>query len=1501
MPAPLATFTKTKWLTFFAELTAKITHHNLLVVLEGCELVKRLLVSRVSVAAFLEEGNFLLLLVDSLVGNMLNNEPFEVNVPIGTNEKLIFTQLETLSLFVDMMVALHADSDPYYCLLVQARAGVLLGTLVSLLRRQQSNFFGIIAIMVKALLDIPLGRAVTQSQTCGAPSVALACHLQQLQTSIEGHMEILQESSEILKGLSTTPNLVMRHCAQLLFNLVSKQLKRIRRIEGGKVFAEGNTGTDGDSRLGCGAHVRDETVVESPFTGHCAQTTANYGSAFDPSGSAPSPGISADGTKLSISREDTEETIVTEEADVCVPSEEYTECFEQLARSRSHGEYLCGMNSLWCLTVVGGTELQRHFTTACFEKAFRRFLQTMPANNQDHIVFSSILLWLSHMMSNHHICDETRECIFSLACPALIELVLEDIRSDEPPGEREDNSTVTNSFPHTSTDNIDVSSFLSAGSFMRYSSIHSAPSTVRASCTKLAERPSASFLILSFLLITERSCGQRVLERWVRHVGLFAMIEKLIRRVAHVKSVLVDTPTTTDGVLSDEVYLSCAMNTSRTEHVALGALACKLLSSIAWNHGPVIGKQLASETSRMLQTIIPLLLQIAVHNPTLTSAVENVSGSALHYLPTSQRSARYTSLGECSLVALDACFWVMETAQLSAVSLESVIPNLQALSRATGNSIHPALRAAPYRAVARLCQSTDDVLLVASEMPSLLKAAVNSVLEYSVKVPQWEAAAAAEGLIHIVNKTSSDINVEKKFSFSRSALPVKLLELAALNGITYATGTFLSLMVVLFAQQKRLAEHADEEPLSCVLLPCGRASLEYWSKLINIATWSGERLLVAHKKVIPASPVTKDAQSRALGSIEGIAVQFYFVSALSRALQFLLGAYPEYRSHFSEDVVWLFFTSTFALPSPREVFQMLFVRFGVKVSHHNSIERAYECMLQWTIELFLFWVGDVGIGVGTNSKRKSQKLASLPSKLFDSLCGIMQNAKVSQQTRANVCGLVSAIIIRTGSGDAASTTGSSSACASLAILRETLYKTLDAFSAKLFSASINLGTSSCVSGMQCRLVSLFAGANERARQCGWFEERLAELNKRMRELKEKHGVLSAHELDSLLVLFSSVFSVIAYPKCPALSQKLQQQLCLSLHGAVGYGTTRRAAFQTALALTRSEEGRRFLLQEVTACGDPLVRTCFGRLLMVTLDLADDIEPSYRRKHYGSKNKAQNATIIEREANRTLVKTLGFEVCATACAEGCEAFTNGVLKSKGVERVEGLFLKCEQERIEVPLSVHRLIAAISFHADAQLAIIRRKELMTLLVEWAGELSVAGTLALLTLRNLCFNPSLKAQLCQNDRILQLFKQFVCMPVAPQPLQALQPDNNSSEFDAHHTDIASRSQQNSGTGGTRLERHKKGGIVSTTTATASCQADNLSILRCKELAVTGYWALMYDNQRGKSHVRNVLSQAPAVKINSVVAALDQLCVEPSERACVEHVMEAVGNMKALGRSVS
>ena len=144
MPVPPPSFTKNKWLAFFAEITSKVTHHNAIVVIEGCELLKRLLLTRVSVAVVLEEGTLLrhLLDVSCIIAQV-------EALPTDADNQMMFSLFQCLTLITDLATSLFFEGDEYYSLLVLARSGEMLQSLTQLLHARQRRHIGPTCDMIR--------------------------------------------------------------------------------------------------------------------------------------------------------------------------------------------------------------------------------------------------------------------------------------------------------------------------------------------------------------------------------------------------------------------------------------------------------------------------------------------------------------------------------------------------------------------------------------------------------------------------------------------------------------------------------------------------------------------------------------------------------------------------------------------------------------------------------------------------------------------------------------------------------------------------------------------------------------------------------------------------------------------------------------------------------------------------------------------------------------------------------------------------------------------------------------------------------------------------------------------------------------------------------------------------------------------------------------------------------------------------------------------------------
>lgn len=1725
MPLPGSTFTKTKWLAFFAELTAKLTHHSVLVNIEGCRTLQRLLSTSVSVAALLQEGDLLQCLVDGFVGGVRSNTdshsggggggsgPSSLSASAALGEELSMAQLDTLGLCVSLMASLHADGDEYYSLLVLARAGVILEGLLQALQKRHRTFYGPVAAVVATLLTaLPLGReppphllrmAGMTGGGGGAPSrssngdnrdgyhnrdnanrfgsgsaappvsVALRRHIAELADLVRQHRPLLQDAADTLSTIVAATAGAQRFAALRLLDEAYRRLEkqRLRRRRAAAAASRGarpsghhHTGggdecsslladDDGDddendarssavtptagrqqkrhsppggaAAVGPSVNHRNratytdsgsDTTNDSGYTrGATAAATAVVGDAtafaefnVTITGAAPSAPTARSGgggnsnhnatTSSGASRgdatasgvagassggtgEDVSDLVDGQPAEVgyTVPSALVAAVLAAMSQCRSHADFFAALGEVWCLTVADGPQVARLLSRESFQP-LRRFLAVRPATRQDRALFSALLRWVGHLAASQTLRPETRDAVVDVAAAALIPMLWAEVAAADGGGGGGGSPAGMHSSPHR----LDRTGTGAAGS-----ASHSLPA--------LSEAPSVRVPLLAFLLRLAPACTGAQMLCWLggdrgegggkmrrrdnnspderpygtSRGGMIDIVQAVVAAVANTKSALIDTPTTVDGALSDEVYLESALRTARSDDFATAVLGCKFAAALLSEYGPSFKTRrqqqqqgldgaTAAAVARLASDLAPTLLRIAINNPTVSSAQENTTGSALYHGPSFSaassygsssssssspavavlRSSRYATLGECAAVALDTCLAFNTSSNTTinngpsgggGVSLSALLPSLPALSRSTRQSIHGPLRACVYRALTHLCTSLDDLEAVRQTMPSVVSAAVTAVLTYSAaRSPQWEAAAAAQWLCTVVrivgraslSGSSSDRNddgtttaalllqQQHQFDLTTTALPLRLLEIAASAPLSFATTALLELCVALDEQQQSMAVawdgdngSASSPPMTSVLCPYGPRSVTVcWAALMRTTTTANEslarldRLSIWAPKTPPptgasapegatpsssthhgistaaatlsttssdvasaASPLplsavtTTDALARAAAAADNIAVQYAFTANVLRGLTVMLARFPEHRSSLAPAAVYGLMAASLAVPSPARVLQLLSMRFSAAAvrigggssndnghgssSGHPTLTRAHGELVQWTCELAPVWFQSPPPAPPPPSPPSVSSLfPAVPALVYSAAARVMADASVSQRTRCHVSLLISSILIvpspppstLRGCGDSGEE-GEDSVDGSCCIPLRTSMRD---HAAPLFAASLRLKRLTCVSGMQCRLLSCFAGAVAAAVGCGWFADRVADLEKLAALLVSSGGALDDRDTECFSVTLSLVVSVVGSNSSSSsrtassssgshnsdgealLPRKLRQSLCASLAEALRFERTRFAATRALQALAGSGEGRRCLLHEITASGEPLARSCFGRLLGLTLGIpsfwcgnaksnssnnhatrsvmggrprssspqqSTGVGVGYGALAAGTASPRTAAPVMSAAAREVLGEAtvrLGYEVITAVCGRGeGHSFVTALLRNRGVEVVAQRILDCDRRHrnnnpgdasllpnattAADPMQLLRLVAALSLDPNGQKAIFHHQQLLTIVIEAASDATRAGSVALLVLRNLCFSNTsgggagLKTLLCQDTRVMLTLK--------------------------------------------------------------------------------------------------------------------------------------------------
>lgn len=916
MPTPSASYTPIKWLAFFAELTAKLTHHNVLVVMEGAEILKRLLISRVSIAAFLQEGELLRRLADTLRVSLVVLSDQTGGPTTALNEELAFILLETLALTVNLMVSLHADADGYYSLLVMARAGALVEDLQLMMKSTPPLAFGHLCSILQQLLTLPFGRSVEADGSLHEagfsrvePSLPLRRHMDTLVESVAGHGQLLQYTAESLSEVVALQQGPRRFAAIQLLNTTLKHLEKLRRRRGSSNDAESSSG-GGDAAAaatttgGGGGHTDGNTTGISEFnvtiTGAAplALDSVCMSSGIAPSplrdievgvmeasrAVPPPPSTEASTTvrppQASSAAADVSAIVDAEPAHMTcdVPHRLATEAIAELAAATCHADFFRAMDIIWCLTVAGDAVVGEILSPESFDTAVRRFLSSGPRTRQDRSLFTMLLLWLGHLLSIGVLRGDTQATLRFMAAGPLLSLLRAELRKDgegdaapSPAPTRGASAMELMGSAQLSTLSLNVSAITpsqsiigtgvpeeNAGLSGLFNPVASAttpgPTLLAYSAARKAEeaallmRPSISLILLSFLLNVCSASGSDMAVTLAESSGALATILETVRRAQNVRSALLDTPTTIDGALSDEVYLSYALRSVQSDTTTVAVLGCRLAASLLSRCQRLSSTALLCATAQsgldlFTRELIPLCVHLALHNPTIMAAQEGGSASAVHYIPANLRCTRYTSLGECALVALDASLHYRQSPQRSkggteacpaVISLEALMRVLPAIARVSQRSIHAPIRAVVPRCLLYTCSNLADVLTVVRLMPSLATSSISSVLSYSSQSSQWEAAAAAGWLSAVLDmalealenpsvhrlkgtgdrstgatSTALPAQLEDCYHFAESPLSLKLMAIIAstvsrktsaersVMGVLYATAAFMILAVKL--------------------------------------------------------------------------------------------------------------------------------------------------------------------------------------------------------------------------------------------------------------------------------------------------------------------------------------------------------------------------------------------------------------------------------------------------------------------------------------------------------------------------------------------------------------------------------------------------------------------------------------------------------------------------------------------------------------------------------
>ncbi|KAK7194240.1 hypothetical protein NESM_000338800 [Novymonas esmeraldas] len=720
-------------------------------------------------------------------------------------------------------------------------------------------------------------------------------------------------------------------------------------------------------------------------------------------------------------------------------------------------------------------------------------------------------------------------------------------------------------------------------------------------------RPSIAVILLSFLLNIRAGATGDAHHSWVTQGGVLAVAQMAVRRAQGCRSALLDTPTNVDGALSDEVYLDYALRCVRTDASTVAVLGCRLVAAVlgdelrrdapapspaaaaagaaaagaaagaASPHRGDDGAAVRAEVALAAESLLPLLADIAVLNPDVAAAQESGAASPVHHVPLNLRCTRYTSLGECALTALDACLqYHARTGHLrsrgdvpmgvAGFAVEDLVRVLPSLTRVAHCSVHPPVRAVPYRLLLCVSRRAEEVLLVLRHTPSLASAAVARVLDYGPRAAQWEAAAAAEWLTVLVDvvadaertttatttAATTAARVGEFFHFDYSPMSLQLLTTVASSrrstntGSAYAVNALLQLAVHLqcylqerYRRVRRSSSSPSPPPAvappTLPLCPAGATSVAQWAVLLRGIAADNRRLARISAAAKRASAeaaremggdggVARDAWSRAVTAAEQIALQYTFTGTVFHALDTLLRGVDGAALHVDSTIPALVCDAVAAaltVPTPSDVVELLSRRFHTARTAPTvagageatdtpsplwaapaALLRGFQAAVQWASRVGASWLSGA---YGRGAARAVGSTATAP------VLGGLPALRNSAAFVEDVCGGALATMQAPSPGVSSRTRCLAAVLLSalVDVCPAELTCVLEARGPALFAAAAALQRFPCVSGLQCRLLRRVRSAAVYAATSavGWVDRTTASLQRAIAGVAGQHAGL----------------------------------------------------------------------------------------------------------------------------------------------------------------------------------------------------------------------------------------------------------------------------------------------------------------------------------------------------------------------------------------------------------
>jgi hypothetical protein len=870
------------------------------------------------------------------------------------------------------------------------------------------------------------------------------------------------------------------------------------------------------------------------------------------------------------------------------------------------------------------------------------------------------------------------------------------------------------------------------------------------------------------------------------------------------RSTLIDAPSSVDGTLPDELYLGCALQSVRTEVAATAAVAMRLLADVISSHLTLLLNEALPQLIGIAQAVCQLCLRIIIQNPTVSSLHGPMS--LLHYTPRCIRSLRPTPIGEAAAFLLDVitsasarCFEC-----LPVPTLLSAMPNL---TRALNKSALVHLRSLPSRLLSHVCTSTSTFRSINRDLPTFTVNAVAQLTSRHCEASQGELAATACWLSNalscaLAERGECPIDVMS----NKAELPRNLLmAIQRQEGVNAVSASFLQLLAAVADFQLMVSTTDSMSSFARVvavpaLAPEGKASLITWTELMSRHVAVLQRNMAeSDERVICTAD---DASARARFELEQFTTIFASCAALSTCLALLLDRFPDLHGYLMQTAVVEYAQACLAAASPTMILDALDERFGVLLPAHYGLHRAFnECVACAGRLLRLYF-----------EKSAALVFARIDSDFFKYACEKISCDELDIRSKTALVAGLHTLAGLTRQVD--------------------LSLSIEPVSDQLFLASRFAGDDVTTLAFRALLVFQFKRANHAAYECGWTSQ----IAKSLGPTAALVHATADHD-DPSLTEFSK-----------SLSYAVSAAACLE---AYPFGKSDVNALSAALLRVASVPRAQILFVEAAR---RLAGSFEGRNVLAHEAQGVGLKPT--AEHRSPYSKLIHLTFF---ANSPAgIVSAGTDAIAMACLHGGDDFAAPIVRMRVIDTLDGTLREAERKNVMPPLPTLRLIAALSSCPSLQMQLAKRPEFITEISELAIVADPAGTLALMTLRNLSFCAALKNQLCLDSRVLRIFKNALFL------LEEGEPEGRRRKVDKHALDA--------------MERFRR-----------------------QELAGSALWSLVYGNQRAKSYIRGVMREGSGVRLEQLseqVRSIEHHTALPNYRERMDRIVSGLINC-GLGSS--